>query len=525
MKSAPIFKDGMILQRDRVNRVWGTVEGDESVSVTFLGKTYDAKFDGEKWYADLDAAGVGGPYEMTISSVSSGEKKIIKDILIGEVWFAGGQSNMELELQNSEKGLEVCRAANYDKIRFYNVPKYPSVDEGLDEVETQTKWRYAKGEDSREMSAVAYYFAVKLYEELQVPIGIIDCYIGGTSVTCWIPKEDTDGVEDVKPYLDDWADVIANTPPEQYEKELSAYNAELDKWNAIADEMKKENPDVGINEIEKKAGLFPWPPPRGGKSQYRPFGLYESMVSRVAPYGIRGFIYYQGEEDQDRPDSYSLLNTRLIHRWREDFSLGEFTKYPFFITQLPMFIGKDEETDPKKFTHIREQQAMVAGEDDTVGMAVISDCGEFDNIHPIDKKTPGTRLALQALGRVYSTTDKYQNMQVDTVTFDGAEVTVTFKNTYGDIHVRPSDGKQLTAQSIDEERSASEGANIYGFELSQDGRDFVPAHAVVRDQSIIVSGVGINLPTAIRYAHFDYGVANLYNAIGLPLQMFNYTSN
>ncbi|MBR1874700.1 MAG: hypothetical protein IJ807_07315 [Eubacterium sp.] len=565
MRLAAIITDGMVLQRDRVNHIWGEAEPGEEIEIIFLDKSYRAIADADgSFCVGMDPAKAGGPYEMRIyaehidaapvkyktgivhDESSDRDTVTVRDILIGEVWFAGGQSNMELELQNCDHGLDEVHTAGYSDIRFYNTPKYPAVDQGLYEVESDTKWRYVTGDECREMSAVAYYFAVKLHDTLGVPIGIVDCYIGGTSVTCWIPEEDAYKPADdqcpVKPdttalmaYLDEWRRDIDSIPDEKYEKELGAYTALVDEWNQKVEALKKEDPDIRMEEINEKAGLYPWPPPRGARSQYRPFGLYESMVRRVAPYGIRGFIYYQGEEDVDRSESYGLLLSRLIDRWRKDF--GE-PGLPFFITQLPMFVDKADTAekdirDIRKFTGIREQQAAVCASKKADGMAVLIDCGEYDNIHPTDKKTPGERLALQVMGSVYKCVEEYKAPEAVEVRFDGSEAVIRCDNTYGRLcYIRTNEAGPLTGVGLhdlsDEERrdrlipvgTSPDENGVYGFEVSEDGERFVKARICADGDTIRVTSDEAGSISAVRYGWFDYGVANLYNAAGLPMAPF-----
>lgn len=147
---------------------------------------------GQEWKVEIDECEAGSPYEMEIQC---GDENIkFQDILIGEVWLAGGQSNMELELKDSDNGIEEANNADYEEIRFYNVPKVAFIEEGE---EPKGNWEKAKGEITGTMSAVGYYFAKELYEKLGVPIGIIDCYWGGSSALTWIGEEISEEDEQV----------------------------------------------------------------------------------------------------------------------------------------------------------------------------------------------------------------------------------------------------------------------------------------------------------------------------------------
>lgn len=535
MKLAAIFKDGMILQRNKENRIWGVCDENEIIKIEFGGKTYITKgmnvkdkLKRKKWYIDLMPHKEGGPFNMIITGNETVE---IKDILIGEVWLAGGQSNMELELQNSDNGKEVCKKSDYNDIRFYNVPKVADLEKVYVE-EEKTSWKKARKEECLDVSAVAYYFAKKLYEKLNVPIGIIDCYWGGTSATSWGDSEYFNDIEGSKSYLKEWQDVIDNKSDEQYQKEMDEYNKEYNEWNNRVDVLRKENPSITWEIINEKAGLCPWPQPMGAKSPFRPFGLYETMIKRVVPYGIKGFIYYQAEEDWSRSACYDLLNKAVIETWRRDFNIIDDEKMPFIIIQLPMYIAKGEK-DNKTFTTLRHAQAKVRNSIENVEMVCLIDCGEFDNIHPTDKKTPGERLAITCLGSVYKKDISYKNLRIKKATAVDEKVLVEFENTYGDIMVRYSDGEKLTANvgdeisifnNIDEaeknniEMLEIKKYHIYGFEISENGKDYKESDVSIVGKEVYLHAHGVKKPAYVRYAWTDYGVANLYNKAGLPLE-------
>lgn len=525
MELAAIFKDGMVLQQNQKNRILGKSVDEEIIEIDFDGKKYCTKGKNGEWAITIEPVAVGGPYEMAIKSSFNGEM-VLKDILVGEVWFAGGQSNMELELQNSDDGKNVCQNSDYDWIRFYNVPKYAKLDDGLLEEEEHTLWKKASGMQCADMSAVAFYFAKNIYEVLRVPVGIIDCYWGGTSATCWFSRNMISDVPEVMDYIEEWDEVIANKSDEQYEAEMKEYDDRYQAWNSRVEKLRADKPDITWEEINETAGICPWPQPMGGGSPFRPFGLYESMVKRVAPYGIKGFLYYQAEEDWSRASYYEKLNQAVIEQWREVFSYDEKKDIPFLITQLPMYIAKGEE-DVHNFARLREQQSLTAEHNSNVGLAVLIDCGEFDNIHPTDKETPGKRLAFQALGKVYGKIEKYDSMKVEHVNFFEETAIVSFLNTYGEIRARFTDKVSLTAKREDSEVPAKvlSSDKIFGFEISGDGKVFYPANVLVVGEKIKISSEKVSRPVALRYGYTDFGVVNVYNAAGLPLAPFVWNKN
>lgn len=532
LKTAAIFRDGMVLQQQSEVAVFGQSDC-EKIEVNFDGECVVTKPQNGEWLVKIhtkqaakisDTTVDSKAFELVVTGISADDEKeqlVFKDIVLGEVWLAGGQSNMELELQNSDNGARVVKEADYDFIRFYNVPKCPAVDDNLFNAEKNTTWKRVKESNPSDMSAVAYYFAKKLYEELQIPIGIIDCYWGGTSATCWVDRESLKDVSEAKSYIDEWDMICDSKTDEQYDKELNEYNASFDSWWGRCEKYRKENPDMEWNEINKLAGECPWPPPRGRKSPFRPFGLYESMVKRIIPYTIKGIIYYQAEEDCDRADYYSKLNTAVIKRWRNDFTVSDSNNIPFYITQLPMYIAKDVEDD-KKWCILRQQQELCAKINENVGIASIIDCGEYDNIHPTDKETPGTRLAQRVLSDTYEQ-GGLKNLTLAKAIFDGDKCVLEFDGTYGELAYKKTDGILLTArvnEIVPFKDAKANNDEVYGFEISSNGGLFYKPQVIADGDRLILKGNENEDITEVRYGWFSYGVANIYSKELMPLMPF-----
>jgi len=522
LRTAAIFKNKMVLQRNSEVSVFGSTDCD-LVEVIWNGVKSKADIDGGNWLAKIVTGDIAEGMSLTIlGKKSNGEKEeiVIDDILLGDVWLAGGQSNMELELRNSFDGENVARKADFDYIRFYNVPKHPSVDAELFEFENNTCWNDVKGEACRYMSAVAFYFAKRIYEETKVPVGIIDCYWGGTSATCWVEQEALKDVPEVSEYLEEWNYICNSKTEEEDDNELAEYNDKVNKWIETEAEVKAKDPNAGVREVCAIAGDYPWPPPRGAKSPFRPFGLHKSMVSRIAPYTIKGIIYYQAEEDCERAAYYSKLNSAVIRQWRKDFGGKKPEDIPFYITQLPMFISDGAEDD-KSWCILREQQEKCAKDNDNTCIAVICDCGEYDNIHPIDKKTPGNRLAQQALINTYNMATGAANLSIKNGTF-GDRAVLTFDNTYGELCYKESNGVMLTANEelkVLKEGIVEEGV-LWGFEISNDGINYYSPKIMYSDERLTFVGENGKIITDVRYGWFNYGVANVYSKKGNPLMPF-----
>ena len=219
-------------------------------------------------------------------------KILIQDIAAGEVWLDGGQSNMELPLIDSENGVEVCQTYVGDQIRFYQVPK-----NAIQRMSQDSAWHIASTENIGKMSAVAFYFASKLAERLNCVIGIIDCNWGGTSIICWISRSQLEKLTVGQQLFADYRKLVGDKTEEQYLQEMHEYNARYQVWQKRVETLKQKHPHISWSKIHKACGDCPWPQPAGWQSPFRPNGLYETMIQTIAPYTLRGFLYYQGEED------------------------------------------------------------------------------------------------------------------------------------------------------------------------------------------------------------------------------------
>lgn len=393
------------------------------------------------WLVTLPALEAGGPYELSISDRSGVTLRYLR-VYVGEVWLAGGQSNMELELRNSEHADTAVATSADPLLRFYNTPKTGVIDT---EAEDHAIWQVSGPATSGTMSAVAYYFARRLRDELgaNVPVGIIDCYIGGTSITSWMSRATLESCEAGQAYLNRFSNAIAGKTDEQFEAETTAWKTKFDAWNEAIGKARTAEPDITWDTLNEQYGACPWPPPVTPTSQYRPTGPFGTMIERVAPYGIAGFLWYQGEEDESYCESYGELLPRLIAEWRglwtnytdtspcaahhtmssttspqpvhkascvqhntDHAAACEIRPLPFLIVQLPQWIDKTvADADPMYWPVIREAQWNAAHEIPRTYTITTIDCGEFDNIHPTDKRTPGERLANCALHYVYDHSD------------------------------------------------------------------------------------------------------------------------
>lgn len=345
-----LFSDGMVLQQNTEVKIWGTAAPGSQISVipSWNGTTYRTKTDSEgRWtvYAATPSASYKA-YTMTIKG--DGETIRIKDVLIGEVWFASGQSNMEMPMRGFyncpvENALEYISApAATDKIRMFKVPIKQSY-EPLDDVDS--KWEGAQPQTIPDMSATAFFFARELNEVLDIPVGIVSCAYGGARIESWTPKE------------------ILETYPDE---------------------------DLSRDRIESMVHY------------HRPYLAYNAMFNPTKGYTAKGFIWYQGCSNVGRHDQFCERMTTMINHWRECWNDTD-AKMPFYMVELAPYRNKPVTAVPY-FALLREAQHAAAKVIPNCGVIVTNDlvkAYEQDNIHPANKKDVGERLAFMALNRDY----------------------------------------------------------------------------------------------------------------------------
>jgi sialate O-acetylesterase len=494
LKVASIFSNNMVLQREKNINIWGEACDTNRVTVTLNNNSVSTNVINGKWMAVLPSMTAGGPYTIKISD---GKSLIsFNNVMIGEVWLAGGQSNMELELQNSKDGKKVVENINNNRIRFYYTPKLSYIDEEFYEKEANNEWKECSPETAGNWSAVAYYYADKLAKELNVTVGIIGCNWGGTSASAWISKENLALDKDTNTYIEEYDKANEGRSFEEYLELLKEYNIWYEEWQKRVSKCYEEKPDILWSQVLDIAGECRWPEPLGPKSPFRAGGLYETMIKRIMPYTLRGFIYYQGESDDHKPKIYGKLLIKLIEQWRSDWGDEEL---PFIFVQLPMFIGREGE-DTKNWPIIREQQMYVHKTIKNTGIAVIPDCGEFDNIHPLDKEIVGFRLALQALYHVYNKNIRAYGPMYKSISYVENGIELSFENA--------EDGLVL------------KGEKAEGFEIAGEDKNYIQANVEVCGNKVFVSSEKVSEPKYVRYAWTNYGPVTIFNKIGLPLGTF-----
>ncbi len=497
LKLPPIFSDHMVLQREKPVVIFGTGTPAKTVTVTVapVGLTAVGTVSADGcWRVTLPPVQSGTNCVLTVES--AGESLSFSDVAYGEVWLAGGQSNMEYMLAQAKNGAEELRNCADSGVRYFQVPRNTFVDEQYQRDMAAACWQTASPEASGTWSAVAYIAAKELVQKTGVPVGIIGCNFGGSSVSCWMPEEDLQAHAAGHPYLEDYRQATAGKTDTEMIAAYDAYTVYHAEWEKKANACYQEDPKMPWEEIIRRCGENRWPGPLGIKSPYRPAGMYHTMLKTVAPYTLRGFFYYQGENDDHRPDTYATLLSVMIARWRREF---EDETLPFLLVQLPMYTLCDM-PEEEQWSKLREAQLHVFRTVKNTGLAVILDCGEYGNIHPTDKHAVGHRLALLARHLVYGETELTAFAPLYRCSYViGGEMTICFDYAENGLewHGEPD-----------------------GFELCGSDGVWHPAKAVIVDSAVKLTCTEVPQPVAGRYAWVNYGPVTLYGKNGIPASPF-----
>jgi sialate O-acetylesterase len=454
--------------------IWGSADPGESVRVSMHGAQVQTTTDAlGHWSVYLPTEKAGGPYTLTVQ----GNNTItLSDILVGDVWFASGQSNMQFPLLGFggttvlKNGAEEIRNATHPRIRLLFVPNLSSNYEQADQ---PNSWMLCTPDTAAHFSAVAYFFGRDLQEQEHVPIGLIDSSWGGTPVSAWISLAGLSADSSLMP-------------------EFAARVPMVEEQGNVAPMLAAEKrEDAAAKAAGKPAPTHAWHP---DPASWQPAGLFNAMVAPFLPYGIKGAIWYQGETDTsaDRAPFYNIAFPAMITDWRTRWQEGNF---PFLFVQISSY-NDDPAHD---WGIVRAAQRRTLRLADT-GMAVTTDIGEADNIHPPDKQAVGHRLALAARAVAYGETLEYSGPILRQAMIEGSHIRVTFTH-----------GEGLHAKS---------GA-LEGFEVAGADGHFQPATASIVGDAVTVSSSGVANPAYVRYAWANNALdANLVNDAGLPASTF-----
>ncbi len=470
-----LVTDHMVVQRDLPVHVWGKANPGEAVSVNFRGETGTAVTDDlGQFHVYLAPGAAGGPFEMRVKGTN---EIVLKDILVGDVWVAAGQSNMEWPIRWAGAPEVEMAGARHPRIRLFRAMHRVS-EYAFDEL-YGTPWAECGPETVADFSAVGYHFGRNLQEKLGVPIGLIQMAWGGTPIDSWTSYGALTADASLMPALAEWASMMRDHP-----EALLRYHQEAKRWEAAAARA-------------KAAGMaFKEPAPAkpvGPEGPWKPGVIFNGMVAPAAHYPIRGVIWYQGESNTalTRAPYYGRLFRTMIEDWRRAWGLGDF---PFLYVQLAGF-GADAESD---WPEVREAQRRALATANTA-MAVAIDLGERDNIHPKNKREVGRRLALAARALVYGESVAYSGPLFRRVTQESGALRVWFDHGGG---------------------LAARNGELRGFEVAGEDRLWSAAAARIDGATVLVSSPAAPKPRYVRYGWANFSEGNLYNAEGLPAAPF-----
>lgn len=470
-----LIADHMVLQRDVPVRIYGWAEPAEAVTVRLAGHSGSATADASgRWEVWLRPMPAGGPYELTIEGRN---RLTLRDVMLGEVWVASGQSNMEWPLERSRDAEKEAAAANYPNIRLFKVA-HKVADHPVEDVEGA--WQQCTPESVRSFSAVAYFFARHLHQRLGVAVGVIQSSWGGTPAEAWTSRATLVSEPTLQGFLAEWDRVLANWPETK-----RRYEQSLKRWEERAAEAKREG-----RQPPARPGQ-----PLGPGHPHTPAGLFNGMIAPLTPYNIRGAIWYQGESNAGKGHGYLYrqLFEAMIRDWRQAWGQGAF---PFLFVQLANYAKAPTNGH---WPLVQEAQLKTLEMRDT-GMAVIIDIGEAEDIHPKNKQDVGLRLALAARALVYGEKLVYSGPVFRQATREGNRLRLWFDHVGGGLRAR-------------------EGG-LKGFIVAGADRVFHPAEAQIDGQTILVSSPQVSEPVAVRYAWANNPEATLFNAEGLPASPF-----
>jgi sialate O-acetylesterase len=470
-----ILSSHMVLQRDRPMHFWGWADPGEKVTVTLDGQIAESTADNlGKWSLYLPAHVAGGPFTV---NVKGSNDLSIDDVMIGDVWFASGQSNMEMPLKGFPSSASIRNSeaeilgANQPKLRLLLISRKTS-DFPLNDY--QDTWTTCTPETAADFSAVAYFFGKAISEKEDVTVGLIDSTWGGTPAEAWTSFQGLTSDASLMPVFAAWGEMM---------------EAQTDMGLMEAADKRADEAAEKAHEPKPKHAWRPEP------ASWGPAALYNGMVAPAVGYGIKGAIWYQGESNAGaaRAPIYDKVFGAMITDWRRHWQEGNF---PFFFVQLADFKASPTDLWPT----VRDAQRRTLSLANT-GMAVTVDVGDPANIHPADKQSVGQRLALAARSIAYGEKVEYSGPLFRKAGTDGHDMRVWFDHAEG-----------LTVKG---------GGTPEGFEVAGADRKYQSATAKLDGNGVVVSSPEVMEPKYVRYGWKDVPVVNLYNSAGLPASPFS----
>jgi len=470
----------MVLQREQMVKIWGWDDPGQKVIIRFEDqKVSVTTSDDGRWDVQLQpmvASAIGR--EMRIKGSS---KVTLQDVLIGEVWLCSGQSNMQWFLaRDLDADVELLKADN-PMIRLITVPQ---VGTQVPQDDFSGQWDPCTPDIAKDFSAIGYHFANMLQDILDVPVGMIDNAWGGSAAEAWVRRDLLDADPTCAPYLEYWDSRVKTY---EYAKVLADFEVQHSEWQATKD-------------AGQKVPREPRKPGNALEGQHRPANLYNGMLNPIIGYGIRGVLWYQGENNanNDRALGYSSLFPLLISSWRNEWGQGDF---PFYWVQLADYKSYTDEPMESDWAVLRESQTLTLELPNT-GQAVIYDNGEATDIHPKEKLKVARRLLRHALAKDYGFDIAANSPQYCSHQTEGDTIILKICNV----------GRGLDTFDVNE---------LLGFSIAgEDGKQVWAEATIIDDNQIAVRSPDVPHPVSVRYAWADNPVANVQSKSGLLLTPF-----
>jgi sialate O-acetylesterase len=467
-----LLADHMVVQRGLPVHVYGMAAPGENVSVTFRSDTRSTTPDGlGRWGVYMPPGEAGGPFQMIVKGANTIQ---LNDILVGDVWVASGQSNMEFPMTGLANPAPEIAAAKYPSIRIFRVEHRPS-DYPRSDVEAKT-WVACTPESVADSSAVAYYFARDLSQRLNVPIGLIETFWGGTPAESWTSLHSLAADASLMPVFAERSKIVDKR-----------------EYGVLLREQEDRDYEKAAAQARTEGKPIPersWHP---DFAAWAPAALYNGMIAPFTRFPIRGVIWYQGEANSgERAPLYAHLFQTMISDWRRSWDEGDF---PFLFVQIANFTTEPDDRWPE----VRDAQRKALALRNT-GMAVTIDIGDPVDIHPKNKRDVGVRLARAARAIAYGEKIEWSGPLYHQLTREDHALRVWFDHADG-----------LTVKG---------GSAVTGFEVAGADGKYVVADARIEGSSVVVSSAALPDPVSIRYAWADNPTCNLYNREGLPASPF-----
>jgi sialate O-acetylesterase len=470
-----VLASHMVVQRDLPVHAWGLAGAGEAVSVSFRGETVTTAASRlGRWSVYLKPGAAGGPFTLTVegrpASGGAAETIALVDVLVGDVWVASGQSNMEFPMSRASTAATDLPNAGNPRIRLLVVGRKPA-DFAQDDIETKG-WAESTPETAKDFSAVAWYFAREIAEKEHVPVGVIDSTWGGTPAETWTRVAALGEDASLSSLFTYWG---------------KRTDAETDAELSEKDEQRQRDEAKAAGKPEPQ---FPWHP---DVLSWGPGLLWNGMIAPLTPLPIRGVIWYQGESNAgaERYPLYDKTMRALIEDWRKQWGVGAF---PFLFTQIANY-----KPGGATWANLRDQQRKTLGLVNT-GMAVTIDIGNPDDIHPTNKAEVGHRLALWARALTYGEEVEDSGPLFRQATPEGKAIRVYFEHR----------AKGLVAK----------GGELTGWEVAGADGKFVPATAKIDGDTVMGTSDAVPEPRFVRYGWSSSPECNLLNGEGLPASPF-----